>query len=528
MKNNLQIDNSMIESTTAQVVDMLNVFEFYQNLQVRPEAKKNKHDLEDVVESAQRAYTVTSAIMKTFIEENDLTGSERSEKRALNLYALHIGCTEGLEQIADDDTEVRKSRISLDNFRFGVGKPENYKTSLNSLAKYQAELIRKVTTPAKAFQAEFLSALRDSIEREFKKPEYREILKELKETRVTIQGKTYRGFKEEKENRQTSSGADRGDMLDLEILESHTTEVEQTQLTKPAHHYLRGKPSEDAVNQLQDYLETRAFFKEMIKYVHPRQLPRFIIMEGPPGTGKTTMVKSLALESGLSYVVAQASDIGSSLQHETAKNLDRLYKHAKAKREKEGTESCVILIDEGEVIAKRPVTGNNQDGNELGSALKSKIEGIATDYQIVLVITTNHYDLIDPNIAHRGKRIKVGYPETVEDLQAVQQGVIERATDYTQIANPGLQVFQPWSKEYNRLLPFSEDNPAYLAGRIIDDLFGAALVEEVKASFKEGRSIVPVSVDKLVKTYQTHDLPDDYKNMKMPALRGTNGAGLHA
>ena len=101
---------------------------------------------------------------------------------------------------------------------------------------------------------------------------------------------------------------------------------------------------EDVIKPLQ-YPEKYEKFKLSI--------PNGILLFGPPGCGKTFIVRKLAEELGYNFVEVKHSDIASSYIHGTVGKVGRLFDMAKAKA------PSIIFIDEIEgLIPKRESIGS--------------------------------------------------------------------------------------------------------------------------------------------------------------------------
>jgi transitional endoplasmic reticulum ATPase len=130
-------------------------------------------------------------------------------------------------------------------------------------------------------------------------------------------------------------------------------------------------------------------------------VPRGILLNGPPGTGKTTIAKVIANEANLSFFVLQTDEIISKWVGESEKNLTRLFKAA-AKHA-----PAVIFIDEVDSIAKNRAEGNAQHADNLLNHLLQLIDGIVKREGVYIIAATNRADLVDPALKRGGRLNKV-------------------------------------------------------------------------------------------------------------------------
>ena len=138
-----------------------------------------------------------------------------------------------------------------------------------------------------------------------------------------------------------------------------------------------------------------------------------VLLYGPPGTGKTYITEALAGELGYNVVIAQASDITSSLVGEAADNMGELFTIAR------NNQPCLLFLDEIDAIAAERSGDTNKTMSESQMITQFLTEMSETKGEDVVVVgATNLPDEIDgaggrhagpsPGSAGRDRRDRLG------------------------------------------------------------------------------------------------------------------------
>lgn len=126
--------------------------------------------------------------------------------------------------------------------------------------------------------------------------------------------------------------------------------------------------------------------------------PKGVLLFGPPGCAKTTLVKALCSEGYFSLIYLDSASVISAYVGESERQLRDVF--ARAARQA----PCIVFFDEVEVLgAKRESGGRDVEQVRLLSTLLTELDGFAAASGVCFVGATNVPQLIDPALLRPGR-----------------------------------------------------------------------------------------------------------------------------
>ncbi|MCV3243575.1 SpoVK/Ycf46/Vps4 family AAA+-type ATPase [Mesorhizobium robiniae] len=145
------------------------------------------------------------------------------------------------------------------------------------------------------------------------------------------------------------------------------------------------------VSELNDLVEEHRQLELLRSYsIEPRHT---MLLQGAPGTGKTSLAEAVASELGLTLFVVRYDSIVGSYLGETAAKLNDLLEYA-------ATTPCVLFFDEFDAIGKE--RGDIHETGEIKRVVSSLLLQLdSLPPHVFVICATNHPELLDRAVWRR-------------------------------------------------------------------------------------------------------------------------------
>ena len=164
--------------------------------------------------------------------------------------------------------------------------------------------------------------------------------------------------------------------------------------------------------------EAKENLAEIVEYLHDpakykeigANMPKGVLLVGPPGTGKTMLAKAVAGEANVPFFSMSGSEFVEMFVGMGASKVRDLFRQAKEKA------PCIVFIDEIDAIGKKRqgnMSGNDEREQTLNQLL-TEMDGFEGNNGVIILAATNQPDSLDPALTRPGRfdrRVPVELPD---------------------------------------------------------------------------------------------------------------------
>ena len=163
--------------------------------------------------------------------------------------------------------------------------------------------------------------------------------------------------------------------------------------------------AKENLTEIVDYLHNPEKYKEI-----GAQMPKGLLLVGPPGTGKTMLAKAVAGEANVPFFSMSGSEFVEMFVGMGASKVRDLFKQAKEKA------PCIVFIDEIDAIGKKRdgQMGGNDEREQTLNQLLTEMDGFEGNNGVIILAATNRPESLDPALTRPGRfdrRVPVELPD---------------------------------------------------------------------------------------------------------------------
>jgi transitional endoplasmic reticulum ATPase len=167
--------------------------------------------------------------------------------------------------------------------------------------------------------------------------------------------------------------------------------------------------------------------------------PSGVLLYGPPGCGKTLLVKAAANQAKANFISVKGPEVLSKWVGESEKAVRKIFRKARQ------LAPCIVFFDEVDSIAPSRGSESNKVAERVVNQILTELDGIEKREGVLFVAATNRPDLIDPALLRPGRIDRFVYAPAPDEesrlkvleihtksmpLEKVDLGAVAKATEH--------------------------------------------------------------------------------------------------
>ena len=149
------------------------------------------------------------------------------------------------------------------------------------------------------------------------------------------------------------------------------------------------------LQEIVDYLKSPEKFQRL-----GGRVPKGVLLNGSPGTGKTLLARAVAGEAGVPFYSVSASEFIQMFVGVGASRVRDLFKNAK------DNAPAIIFIDEIDAVGRQRgagLGGGHDEREQTLNQILSEMDGFTQTDSVIVVAATNRPDVLDPALLRPGR-----------------------------------------------------------------------------------------------------------------------------